>query len=175
MRVVAVIVLVCLLVAVRADDNNTNNKTVIGPRNINLHSGAEALQRGDGRTGVEETLRGLRLAVGDHEVKTGHANLCAGFILIDQAETALTHCNWVLERYPTHWQTYNNRALAYLHLERFDEAEADIEKGQELRPRSEKLKEIKGQYLDKVQPVVEKITIDDRRTGTDDSGNEERE
>ncbi len=175
MRVWVTIVLLCLLVVARADDNNTNNKTVIGPRNINLHEGAEALRRGDGQFGVQATLRGLRLAVGDNEVKTAHANLCAGFILIEQAETALTHCNWVLERYPAHWQTYNNRALAYLHLERFDEAEADIEKGQELRPRSEKLKEIKGQYLDQVQPVVEKITIDDRRTGSDAGTEDTRE
>jgi hypothetical protein len=46
---------------------------------------------------------------------------------------------------------------------RFDESEADIKAGQELNPRSEKLKEVKGLYLDKVEPVEETITIDDRR------------
>jgi len=83
--------------------------------------------------------------------------------LLGQAETALEHCDWVLERDPNHWRTYNNRAIVYLRLERFEESEADIRKGQELNPRSEKLKEVKGMYLDKVEPVDEKITIDDRR------------
>ena len=39
----------------------------------------------------------------------------------------------------------------------------DIIRGQELRPNSETLKEVKGLYLDEVEPVDEKITIDDRR------------
>jgi tetratricopeptide (TPR) repeat protein len=106
---------------------------------------------------------GLNMAQGLHEEKVGHANLCAGFMLLGQAETALEHCNWVLELDPYHWRTYNNRALVYLELERFEESEADIKAGQELNPRSEKLKEVKGLYLDKVVPVDEKITIDDRR------------
>jgi tetratricopeptide (TPR) repeat protein len=109
------------------------------------------------------TLRGLELAQGLRERKIGHANLCGGYVLLSQAETALEHCNWVLERDPYHWRTYNNRALAYLQLERFEEAEADIKRGQDLNPRSENLKEVKGMYLDEVEPVNEEITIDDRR------------
>jgi tetratricopeptide (TPR) repeat protein len=83
--------------------------------------------------------------------------------MLNQLETALEHCNWVLERDPYHWRSYNNRALVYLRLERFEESEADIRSGQELNPRSEKLKEVKGIYLDTVEPVEERITIDDRR------------
>ena len=138
-------------------------KTVIGPSNIYLYDGANALIAGDPVEGVQLTLKGLELAHGMHEQKIGHANLCAGFLLLDQAETALEHCDWVLERDPRHWRSYNNRALVYLRLQRFDESEADIRKGQELNPRSEKLKEVKGMYLDEVQPVDEEITIDDRR------------
>lgn len=140
-----------------------DSKTVIGPRNLYLHDGAKALMAGDPDEGVPLTLRGLEVAHGLHEKKIAHANLCAGFLLLGQAETALQHCDWVLEHDPYHWRSYNNRALVYLRLQRFEESAADIRKGQELNPRSEKLKKVKGMYLDEVQPVDEKIIIDDRR------------
>jgi Flp pilus assembly protein TadD len=144
-------------------DVEAESKTVIGPRNLYLYDGANALMAGDAKEGVTLTLRGLEVAQGLREKKIAHANLCAGFLLLGQAETALQHCDWVLERDPDHWRSYNNRALVYLRLQRFDESEADIRKGQKLNPRSEKLKEVKGMYLDEVQPVDEEITIDDRR------------
>lgn len=154
-----------MFVAVRvsANDDEIGSKTVIGPSNIYLFDGANALLAGDAEEGVKLTLRGLEFAHGQREVKIAHSNLCAGFLLLGQAETALTHCDWVLEVDENHWRSYNNRALVYLDLERFEEAEADITRGQELRPKSEKLKEVKGMYLDVVQPVDEIITIDERR------------
>ena len=144
-------------------DDSADSKTVLGPRNIYLYDGANALLAGDAQEGVPLTMKGLKLALGQREKKIGHSNLCAGFLLLGQPETALAHCDWVLELDPYHWRTYNNRALVYLRLQRFEESEADIRKGQELNPRSEKLKEVKGMYLDEVMPVVEQITIDDRR------------
>ena len=139
------------------------SKTVLGPSNLYLYEGSHELSAQNGKEGVRLTLLGLRVAAGPREEKIAHANLCAGFMMLEQAETALQHCNWVLERYPDHWQTYNNRALVYLTLKRYDESEADIRMGQSLNPRAEKLKELKGMYLDEVQPVTEKISMDDRR------------
>jgi len=149
-------------VQVYADDE-AESKTVIGPRNVYLYDGANALIAGNPAEGVALTLKGLEFAHGLRERKMAHANLCAGFLLLGQAETALEHCDWVLERDPYHWRSYNNRALVYLRLERLEEAEADIKRGQEINPRSENLKEVKGMYLDEMDPVEEKITIDDRR------------
>jgi len=149
-------------VQVYADDE-AESKTVIGPRNIYLYDGANALMAGNAKDGVPLTLKGLEFAHGPREKKIAHSNLCAGFLLLGQAETALEHCNWVLERDPDHWRTYNNRAIVYLRLERFEDSAADISRGQELNPRSEKLREVKGMYLDEVEPVDEEITIDDRR------------
>jgi len=144
-------------------DEEIGAKTVIGPSNIYLYDGANALLAGDPDQGVPLTLRGLETAHGVREQKIAHSNLCAGFLMLGQAETALVHCNWVLDLDPYHWRSYNNRALVYLQLERYEESEADIKRGQELNPRSENLREVKGLYLDEVAPVDEKITIDDRR------------
>ena len=155
-----------------ADDES---KTVIGPRNVLLADGASALLAGDGVEGVRLTLRGLEMAQGQLERKMGHSNLCAGYVYINKPLTALPHCNWVLERYPTHWRTYNNRALAYLRLERFEESEADIARGQELSPSSKKLKISKGMLLDETDPVRTNVEIDERRgameDGSDDPSN----
>jgi len=145
------------------------SKTVIEPRNIMLADGANALIAGDGEEGVRLTLRGLELAHGEHERKTGHANLCAGYVMINKPLTALEHCNWVLERDPLHWRTYNNRALAYLRLERFEESEADIARGQALSPRSRTLKIAKGMLLDETDPVMPNIEVDERRSAMEDS------
>jgi tetratricopeptide (TPR) repeat protein len=153
------------LAAVQAQsDDKAESKTVLGPSNIFLYDGANALLAGDAEEGVPLTLKGLQVAHGQREKKIAHSNLCAGFLMLGQAETALEHCNWVLEIDPYHWRSYNNRALAYLQLKRYEESEADIKRGQELNPRSEKLKEVKGLFLDEVEPVDENITIDDRRS-----------
>jgi tetratricopeptide (TPR) repeat protein len=155
-------ILSLVVVSARAQEDSTS-KTVIGPRNPYLYDGAHALLAGNGVEGVRLTMVGLNFAQGRREEKIAHANLCAGFILVDQLQTALQHCDWVIDKDPYHWRTYNNRAIAYLKLERFEESEADIAKGQSLKPESTNLKEVKGMYLDEVEPVTEEITIDDRR------------
>ena len=142
-------------------------RTVLGPRNIALYDGANALIAGHGEEGVRLTLQGLELAHGRREEKVGHANLCAGYVMIDQPEKALAHCNWVLERDASHWRSYNNRALAYLRLGRLEESDEDIRKGQALRPNSKTLKVVKGMYLDETEPVTPNVEIDERRNASE--------
>lgn len=144
-------------------------KTVIGPENIFLYDGANALMANDGEEGVRLTLLGLNAAKNAREKKIAHSNLCAGFLLINELEKALTHCNWVIDRDDRHWRTYNNRALVLMRLERFDEAEEDIRKGQALKPNSRNLKIVKGMYLDETQPVTPRIEIDERRRAAKDA------
>jgi len=142
---------------------NEESKTVLGPENIHLYDGANALMDRNGEEGVRLTLLGLQYAKSSREEKIAHSNLCAGYLLIGQPESALEHCNWVIEKDEAHWRTYNNRALVYMRLERFSEAEEDIRKGQGLRPNSRKLKIVKGMYLDETQPVTPTVEVDERR------------
>lgn len=166
------ILLLTLPLASAPASSNEEAKTVIGPDNIYLADGAEALMVGNGDDGVRLTLLGLQTADGTRQEKIAHSDLCAGYLLLNQLETALEHCNWVLELDPAHWRTYNNRALVYLRLQRFDEADEDIRKGQSLRPGSRNLKIVKGMYLDETQPVTPNIEIDERRAGDDDAAEE---
>ena len=129
----------------------TPQKTVIGPGNVDLQDGANALLAGDWEAGVRLTLRGLDMASGPGERKIAHANLCAGYLMVNQPDKALEHCDWVLERYDTHWRTYNNRALVYLKLERYEESAEDIRQGQMLRPNSVKLKATEGLLREAMQ------------------------
>ena len=144
------------------------SKTVIGPRNVYLADGADALIAGDGERGVRLTLQALDFAHGARETKYAHANLCAGYAMLDMPLTALEHCNWVLERDPNYWRAYNNRAIVYLKLGRYEESEADVARGQALQPGSNDLKIVKGMLLDKTHPVTEQVEIDERRSSMDD-------
>lgn len=164
-------VLILAVSSVSAEGEET--KTVLGPRNIYLYDGANALKAGNGEDGVRLTLLGLERAQGGREEKIAHANLCAGYVLVNQPKQALEHCDWVIDRDPGHWRTYNNRALAYLRLERYAESEEDVRRGQELRPGSEKLKIVKGMVLDETNPVTPKIEIDERRKAQDDANSEQ--
>jgi tetratricopeptide (TPR) repeat protein len=166
--VCCVLALVALLLTGPQLEAQETGKTVIGPRNVYLADGADALIAGDGERGVRLTLQALDFAHGARETKYAHANLCAGYAMLDKPLTALEHCNWVLERDPNYWRAYNNRAIVYLQLGRYEESEADVARGQALQPRSNNLKIVKGMLLDETHPVTEQVEIDERRSSMDD-------
>ena len=140
-----------------------DSRTVIGPSNQNLYDGANALIAGDAEEGVRLTLLGLNMATSDRERHIAFANLCAGYILLDQLDTALDYCNRVLAKNDRHWRGYNNRALIYIKQKRYLEAEQDILKVQELNPNARTLKSVRAMLLDETDPVSPNIVIDDRR------------
>lgn len=147
-----------------SDPISSTNRTVIGQRNPDLADGAQALISGDARRGIELTLEGLETAIGNRELKMAHSNLCAGYLMLKEAERALEHCDKVIEIDPNYWRAYNNRALVYLEMGRYEESEADVARGQAIRPKSKKLKIVKGMLLDETQPVQERVEVDERRS-----------
>ena len=138
-------------------------RTVIGPSNVDLADGATALRLGDAEEGVMLTQRGLRSARNERERVAGYSNLCAGYIMLERFDEALDSCSSALALNNRHWRSYSNRALAYIKLARYPEAERDIRRGEELNPNARTLKVVKSMYLDAVDPVAPSIIIDDRR------------
>ncbi len=140
-----------------------SNKTVIGPSNLNLHDGANALKAGDVEEGIRLTIVGLQQARNARERQAAKSNLCAGYVMLDQLDTALAYCNEVLVENDGHWRAYSNRALIYVKLGRLEDAERDLEKGEAISPSSRTLKAVRRMLLDATNPVSPTIIIDDRR------------
>ncbi len=151
-------------------DETPDSRTVMGPRNANLAHGADALRAGDIDEGVRLTLLGLQTAQGLREKTAALSNLCAGFMLLGEFEHSLGYCDRAIEVNDRNWRAYNNRALVYMELDRYEEAEADVIRGQELAPRAKSLKVVKGMLLDETHPVSPNIIIDDRRNPDEDEG-----
>ena len=107
---------------------------------------------------------GLKFAKGVRERQTAKSNLCAGYLMLGQLDTALGYCNEVLDENDEHWRAYSNRALIYVKLERFAEAEQDLKKGEAISPNAKTLKAVRRMLLDETDPVSPIIVIDDRRS-----------
>ena len=144
-----------------------SNTTVIGPSNPNLQYGADALLAGDADEGVRLTLMGLKFAAGARERQTAKSNLCAGYLMLREYDTALAYCDEVLGENDGHWRAYSNRALIYVKLGRLEDAERDLEKGEAISPNSRTLKAVRRMLLDATHPVSPIIIIDDRRDSTE--------
>jgi tetratricopeptide (TPR) repeat protein len=162
--------IVCLYFAI-STATAQESKTIIGPSNPDLYHGANALLAGDGEEGVRLTLLGLQRVANQRERLTGMSNLCAGYIMLEQLETAISYCDQVLEQNDQHWRAYSNRALAYTKLGRFEEAETDLQKAEELAPSARTVKIVRSMLLDATDPVAPHIVIDDRRQPADDDEN----
>ena len=156
---VAIIGALLLVPAAWAEES----KVVIGPRNLDLADGAQELLAGNATEGVELTLRGLKSAHGKREREAALSNLCAGYILLHELDSALMHCNMLLLSNDRHWRGYNNRALIYVMQKDFEKAKADLLIGQEINPNARTLKVVKGMLLDETHPVELNIIIDDRK------------
>ena len=80
-----------------------------------------------------------------------------------QFETAIGYCDQALEEDENNWRALSNRALARTELGDYELARADLERGLAIAPKSSKLREVRGWFLDQTEPVAPTITIDDRR------------
>jgi len=138
--------------------------TVIGPRNIDLQDGANALLAGNAEEGIRLTLQGLRLANNERDRHTGWSNLCAGYVMQNQLESGLEYCDKVIAETDRHWRAYSNRALIYVKLRRYDEAERDLQAAEAIAPEARTIKAVRAMLRDAIDPVVPSVIIDDRRT-----------
>lgn len=165
------VLLLPVLAAAQGDrpfESDASPKTVIGPSNVNLSEGAQALMAGDAERGVEKTLQGLEVAVGEREHEAALSNLCAGYILLGQFQAALGYCDLLLARNDQNWRAYNNRAVIYIKMGQYEKAERDLARGEALRPGAHTLKVARAMYMDAVHPVAPEIEVDDRQGDSSD-------
>jgi tetratricopeptide (TPR) repeat protein len=150
-------------------NRSQNPTTVIGPRNLPLHDGAQALLAGRDEEGVRLTLEGLKVAYGRREEEAALSNLCAGYIKLAKYNDALKYCDILLLRNDKNWRGYNNRAVVYIMTRQWDKAHADLVKGEELNPGASTMKVARAMYMDAVHPVRPEIEIDDRQNEDDEA------
>jgi tetratricopeptide (TPR) repeat protein len=134
---------------------------VIGPRNADLHKGAELLLAGRTEEGVELTLRGMRVAEGKREEEAALSNLCSGYVVLGRFDEALKYCELLLARDDESWRAYNNRALIYIKTGKYEKADQDLIRAEELNPGAYTLRIARSIYLDAVDPVTPEIEVDD--------------
>lgn len=120
--------------------HNATSATVIGTSSL-LSDGASALEAGRAEEGLRLTLAGLNEPGLPRDLAAGHANACAGFLMLRQWDEALGHCNQSIQMDPTNWRAFNNRAAIYAAKGLYDLALQDIETGLVLAPRSRTLLE----------------------------------
>ena len=139
-------------------------RTVIGPANVDLSDGAEALRSGDAEAGVKLTERGMGVARNARERYAALSNLCAGYVMLRDYKTAMHYCDLAIEHNKRNWRAYNNRALAFLKSGNSAAAEQDLESGLALNPNSSSLRKVKELIAQENQPerYIRRVTIDDR-------------
>ena len=155
-------------------DREQNPTTIIGPRNIPLHDGAQELLAGNNAEGVRLTLQGLKIAHGNREEEAALSNHCAGYIKLEIYDTALKYCDILLQRNDQHWRGYNNRAVVYIMTKQWELADADLKRAEALRPDAKTVKVARAMYMDALYPVAPEIEIDDRdKTESNDADPEQ--
>jgi len=140
MRAGCIFIAVSFLAASTSLATEPTSKTVIGPANLDLAAGADALRFGDYEEGIKLTLRGLEQHPSERDRSAALSNLCAGYAATDQYDLAIKHCSDSLEINERNWHAYHNRAAAHLYQGNYDEAIEDAQAGLALNPRSRKLR-----------------------------------
>lgn len=121
--------------AVRSEERPMSS-TELGPESPWLARGAEALASGRVAEGMRLTFEGLRHPSPLRDRAAGHANLCAGYILMNRYDDALPECDLSIRLDPNNWRAYNNRAAVFSAKGLYELAAHDIETGLKIAPNS---------------------------------------
>lgn len=160
-----VICLLLLMLAVvgRADTTDSTNRTVIGPTNLPMHNGVQAMYSGDYEEAARLFAQGMRMTSSNKEVVAGLSNLCAAHVMLREYARAIEYCDLAIEKDDQFWRAHNNRALANIGAEHFDAAAIDISNGLKINPDASSLHKTQRRYDNAVNPVIATIIIDDRK------------
>jgi tetratricopeptide (TPR) repeat protein len=123
---------------------------------------------GDAEEGLRRTLRGLEYTTSNKDRVAGLSNACAGYMMIGEPEKGLSYCNEALELNDQNWRALSNRALVFVKLGQYEEAEVDLQKAEAIAPNARTVKVVRSMLLDAVDPVAPQVIIDDRRQSTEE-------
>jgi len=167
MRMLPVSWSLCLLAVAAWQVAAADSKTVVGPANVPLADGAAALMAGDAEAGIRLTLEGLSQPTRDRDRIAGWANLCAGYVMLENYAAALGFCDRVIAADDDNWRAYNNRALVHIFRGDYAAAARDIDRLAALRPNARTLDKVRTMLLNETDPVRPTVTVDDRRRKPD--------
>lgn len=167
MRILPVSWSLCLLAVAAGPATATESKTVVGPANVLLADGAAALMAGDAEAGVRLTLEGLSRPTRERDRIAAWANLCAGYVMLENYAAALGFCDRVIAADDDNWRAYNNRALVHIFRGNYAAAARDIDRLEALRPNARTLDKVRTMFLNETEPVRPTVTVDDRRQEPD--------
>ena len=155
--VMTVLLTAVISLAARAEDPFKNPGSVLlGPANIDLAMGSQALKAGNYDEGIERTLVGLNdKMISDADRASGLSNLCAGYAAKQLPDTAVRYCTQSLAIDDQNWHAYSNRSYAYWIMGRYSEAQQDLDIASDLNPRARQVAKIRGMLnLVQLRPSV---------------------
>ncbi len=138
-----------------------DNKVVVGPHNLYLAEGVNALKAGEPERAVKLLKKGLKFTHGERDFAITLSNICAAYVLLEQYPRAIEYCSQALNVRPTFWRAHNNRALAYLGAKNYALAKQDIDAGFAMAPNAISLSKTRLRYENTVNPVRPVVIIDD--------------
>ncbi len=87
--------------------------------------------------------------------------------MLNRHETAIEYCELALLENDRHWRAMSNLALAFVMLDRYEEADEALQRAEAIAPTARKVQIVRAMLRDKTDPVAPSVIIDDRRNPDD--------
>lgn len=156
----ALVIFATLPFASQAEERSAENKMIFA-QDGEIRAGEQALIAGDLETAIELFLAGLPKASTRRNEAAALNNLCAAYGTLGKFDTALGYCDRALVLRPNNWRAYTNRARSLVGIGELDAAIEAANRGLEIAPNAEPLKEILALAQSfKVEPHVIIDTFD---------------
>ena len=105
-----------------------------------MQKGREHVQVGDSTKAKEYFYTALEHDPSENDMSRIHNGLCVSFIMEENWEDAMKHCNLAIKLRPSNWRFYNNRGNIYLHIGDHEKAIVEYKHGLKLAPSAYVLK-----------------------------------
>ena len=141
---------------------NSDNRIVLGVGNPLLADGSNALRAGLYDEGIRLTMLGLEREAVTSQIRAGAlSNICAAYAAKDAPDTAIEYCTQSLAIDSSNWRAFSNRSYAYWLKEMYPEATLDLEAAVAINPRARQILQIRGMLNE--AGLRPRITVEDHQ------------